>query len=141
MNPQICRVNMINMKIKISSSKESQFFFYAYHMSKWHFSALKEVADVWIKETGELTKDEKVALRDIRSVLKKYNFGDRYLGNVYIKFSKSNIDLTLLSVRLYKLDMVVFSPIPIAGAHSTIFSISGLFLANNIPPPRLLPTA
>ncbi len=77
------------MHISIKYSKQKQFFFYAYQLSRWHYSACDEVADIYLKQTGVLTACEEKALRSIRSLLKKYAFCEKSPAIAYIDYPDS----------------------------------------------------
>lgn len=62
------------MKFDIKYSKIGNFFFFISNLSDWHFSCRKEYNEAWIKQTGELSNNEKNAIENFRKIMTKYGF-------------------------------------------------------------------
>ena len=74
----------------LKTGKISHFFFYVYHLSQWHFSSIPELREIWTKK-NPLNSDEKHALKKISIIFKKYGFGEKYIGNIFIDLPNSEI--------------------------------------------------
>jgi hypothetical protein len=59
-------------------------------MSNWHFSAYEEVAKYWVENGDTLTQTEINALKNLRSIFKKYTFGEKYIGKYFIDYEEQD---------------------------------------------------
>lgn len=95
------------MKIDVVYGKQKQFFLYIYHLSGWHFSAYKELADLYIEQTGSITAEEKSALKIIKQIFKKHDFTDSYVGIAYMDYADAEVD-DVLKKLLGKEDFITY---------------------------------
>lgn len=66
-------------------------FFFVSNLSGWHYSTRKQYNSYWISKTGELTVAEREALLSLSNLFKKYPFGSKYWGLVFLKEDNKNV--------------------------------------------------
>ena len=76
------------MKFNLKISRLNNLYFFVSNMTEFHFSCRAHFNEEWIKATGPLTKEEKIALKDLKKIFFKYGFEFRnnesvYLGNYF----------------------------------------------------------
>lgn len=63
------------MKLNFKASKIANQYFYINNLTEWHFSCDPEINEAWLRMTGPLTTEEKIALSEItEKIFKKYYF-------------------------------------------------------------------
>lgn len=60
------------MNLEFKVSKPANFFFFIDSLSEWNTYYRKKYNEKWIKEFGELTSEEKKALKNFRLIMQKY---------------------------------------------------------------------
>lgn len=71
--------------------KTSSLFHFIENLSEWHYSCRLGDNKEWLAQTGELTLEEQVALGEMRLLLQKYDFGEKFLGIPFITISEERI--------------------------------------------------
>lgn len=59
-------------------------FNFVSNLACWHFSCRKSYGQFWLQQTGPLTPKESKSLKKASSLFKKYGFGDKYWGKVFL---------------------------------------------------------
>lgn len=62
------------MKLRFTTSKTANQFFFIANLSEWHFSCRLDYNQKWIEKTGALSNEEKKELRVFSNILQKYGF-------------------------------------------------------------------
>ncbi|OGI88527.1 hypothetical protein A2995_00015 [Candidatus Nomurabacteria bacterium RIFCSPLOWO2_01_FULL_33_24] len=60
------------MKLRFIVSKTANFFFFIDNLSEWNIYYRKKYNEEWIRQLGELTRQEKIALKNFRLIMQKY---------------------------------------------------------------------
>lgn len=74
-----------------SLSYWANFFFFVSNLSNWHFSCRNSYNEFWLSKTGPLSKDEEKALSEARQLFKKFGFGKKYWGLIFLKKNEDKI--------------------------------------------------
>ncbi len=81
--------------MNLKFQKLSNQYFFISNLSNWHFSCNPEYNKVWLKETGELFKEEKKVLRQLIPIFQKYEFDyenpKNYLGTHFVNPNEKDI--------------------------------------------------
>lgn len=64
------------MELKTLISKEFNHFHFCENLSNWSPYCRSAENDLWLKQTGPLSSEEKIALSDLGKVLKKYGYSN-----------------------------------------------------------------
>ncbi len=81
------------MKFKFKVSKLANQFFFIANLSEWHFSCRKDYNQEWLKQTGQLTENEKQILDEFKKIITKYGFRrdkdwkTKYLGQYFYYYT------------------------------------------------------
>jgi len=95
--------------ITFTSTKLSNQFFFISNLSEWHYSCRKHYNEEWLKN-NPLSKEERRALKNIKPVLLKYNFGDKFIGKEFFQDSEQwKYVSQLVDEREYKILKNVFN--------------------------------
>lgn len=62
------------MKFNFKISKLDNFYFFVSNLTEFHFSCRPHFNKDWIKATGELSQEEKLAIHRLKPIFKKYGF-------------------------------------------------------------------
>lgn len=65
-------------------TKTANLFNFIANLSGWHFSAREAFKKFWLEETGPLTSQEQASLEDAANLFRKYSFGDKFWGKVFL---------------------------------------------------------
>lgn len=76
------------MEFKFYIYKTGNLFHFISNLTEWHFSCRRFDNEFWLKKTGPLTQKEKGALKNLKKLLIKYNFGENFLGKPLMGFSE-----------------------------------------------------
>ncbi len=79
----------LKFEIVPSVSYWANFFFFVSNLSNWHFSCRSSYNEFWLSKTGPLSKDEEKALRQARQLFKKFGFGKKYWGLIFLREDES----------------------------------------------------
>ncbi len=71
------------MKFLFIINKWANFYFFVQNLSEWHFSNRKKYNQIWKKELGPLSFQEKKALKKFKNIHLKYPFEKKYLGQFF----------------------------------------------------------
>lgn len=75
------------MQFEFAYTKTGSLFHFVSNLSEWHIACRKRDNVNWLTKTGLLSQEEKIALKGIRPILKKYNYGKKFLGIPFIRSS------------------------------------------------------
>lgn len=92
------------MQVVFHHKRYTQYFFYLYHLSQWHFSCIPKVVESIITRTGQLTQIEQQKVSDVRRLFQKYSFGKKYLGTFFIEATSQAECFSLLQSHLDRRD-------------------------------------
>jgi len=76
------------MKFKFIINRWGNFYFFIQSLSEWHFSCRKEYNDLWQKELGILSPEEKKALKIFKKIRLNYKTSKSYFEIAF--FTKQN---------------------------------------------------
>lgn len=62
-------------------------FHFISNLACWHFSCRKFYNEFWLQKTGSLTQKEKEVLEIASVLFRKYSFGEKYWGKIFIRNS------------------------------------------------------
>lgn len=71
-------------KFIFTISQTANLFHFISNLTNWHFSARPNYRKYWLDKTGPLTKVENKVLKKISPVFKRYNFGNKYWGKIFL---------------------------------------------------------
>ncbi|MEK7575788.1 MAG: hypothetical protein AAB491_01745 [Patescibacteria group bacterium] len=79
------------MKFFIQVTKTANKFHFISNLTDWHFSCRESDNKRWLEETGKLTQKEKNALKLFTKILKKYDFGENFIGKPFTRNNDKEI--------------------------------------------------
>jgi hypothetical protein len=79
------------MKFFIQITKTANKFHFISNLTGWHFSCREKDNKRWLERTGKLTQKEKDALELFTKILKKYDFGENFIGRPFIRSTEKEI--------------------------------------------------
>lgn len=71
------------MKFLFIINKWANFYFFVQNLSEWHFSFRKSYNQMWKKEFGSFSSQERNVLKKFKKIHLKYPFGKKYLGQPF----------------------------------------------------------
>ncbi len=72
------------MKFNFKISKLNNFYFFVSNLTEFHFSCRPHFNKDWIKATGELSQEEKLAILELKPIFKKYGFVFKNNKSLYL---------------------------------------------------------
>lgn len=72
------------MKFVFKISKLDNFYFFVSNLTEFHFSCRPHFNKDWIEATGKLSQEEKLAIKKIRPIFKKYGFIFKKNKSIYL---------------------------------------------------------
>jgi hypothetical protein len=77
---------MAKVNFKFHVYKTANLFFFVSNLANWHFSTRPHYNKYWLEKTGPLSNEEKKAIKDLKKILLKYNFGEKYPGRTLMGY-------------------------------------------------------